>query len=281
MRWLLVPLTIGLTGCGGDAPPAAPTPTPAALVRVDIEGPAQQEISGPGATLQLRAVATLADGARPDVTNEAAWSVTDSRVLTVSSRGLVTGVADGGTIVTALYRERAGVTTVRVVRPPALRYPVNGIVRDAETGIPIVDAAIHDQQGVVVHTDGNGFFETQVAGPASFTVGQFGYADASLVLPDVTAPTTVDVRLTPNPGAYIERTVEGELDTDEGGLAASATLAVSTRAGGIFDAVVEARSCDYNGSMQLTASSGGQTFVGRGDGASTDSGSSHRTAKSV
>ena len=153
-------------------------------------------------------------------------------------------------------------------------------MRDAGTGTHIVDATIRDGQGLfVTRTDGNGFFETHVAGPASFTVGQFGYADASLALPDVTAPTTMDVRLMPNPGAYVERTVEGEFDTYEG-LSASATLTVSTRAGGIFDAVVAARGCDYNGWMQMTASSGGQAFVGRTPtSASADSGSWSPTAE--
>ena len=91
------------------------------------------------------------------------------------------------------------------------------------------------------------------------------------MLSDVTAPTTVDVRLTPNPGAYIERTVEGRIG--EPRRWSRTTLNMSTRAGGIFDAMVEARVCDYNTSMHLTASSGGQTFVGRGYSCIGDCGS--------
>ena len=235
---------------------------PASFVRMDIDGPLEHYVGGPGEAVQLRAIASFSDGTRPDVTNEATWTVVDSRVVTVS-RGVVTGLTDGGTIVTASYRGWSSVTNVRVARAPGPRFPVSGVVREAETGTPIVEATISDRQGVfVARTDGNGFFGIHVAGSASFTVGQFGYADGAIVLSDVTAPTTVDVRLTPNPGAYIERTVEGELESHEGGL--STTLNMSTRAGGIFDAMVEARVCDYNTSMHLTASSGGQTFVGRG-----------------
>ena len=113
---LLLGSVILVAGCGNDAPPTTPTPTPApaAFVRVDIEGPTMHYLGPVGETLQLRAIATMSDGSRPDVTNEAAWSVTDPRVLTVSARGLVTALAEGGTIVTAGYRERAGVTNVLV-----------------------------------------------------------------------------------------------------------------------------------------------------------------------
>ena len=262
--WFALPFALLSTACGDEPPPSAPTPAPASFVRMDIDGPLEHYVGAPGDAVQLRAIASFSDGTRPDVTNEATWTVVDARVVTVS-RGVVTGLADGGTIVTASYRGWSSATNVRVARALGPRHPVSGVVRDAGTGTHIVDATIRDGQGLfVTRTDGNGFFETHVAGPASFTVGQFGYADASLALPDVTAPTTMDVRLMPNPGAYVERTVEGEFDTYEG-LSASATLTVSTRAGGIFDAVVAARGCDYNGWMQITASSGGQAFVGRSD----------------
>ena len=120
-RWFLPLLVLAVSACGDDAPPTVPTPTPTpvALVRVDIDGPTQHEIGTPGATLQLRAIATLVDGTRPDVTNEASWSVTDARVLTVSSRGLVTGIADGGTRSSPRSTAWAGVTNVRSARPEA------------------------------------------------------------------------------------------------------------------------------------------------------------------
>ena len=49
------------------------------------------------------------------MTNEAAWAVTDPAVLTVSSRGLVTALPSGRSIVTATYRFSVaqGFVTVR------------------------------------------------------------------------------------------------------------------------------------------------------------------------
>lgn len=104
---LAVVVILGMSGCGGDGAPSAPTPQPAGVVRVEVQ-PGADTLSAPGATVQLRAIATLSDGTQPDVSNEASWAVTDPAVLAVSSRGLVTAVAPGRSLVTATYRFSVG-----------------------------------------------------------------------------------------------------------------------------------------------------------------------------
>jgi hypothetical protein len=267
-RRCVVPLVaLAVSACGSDpAPPNAPTPTPtpAAVVRVDIDGPTQHEIGTPGGTLQLRALATLADGTRPDVTNEATWSAVDARVLTVS-RGLVTAIADGGTTVTAAYRDKANVTNVRVGPAGGRPVPITGVVLDAERGTPLVDAQVSDNRGLVVRTDGQGLFSLgDHTGHFMLVGSQFGYETAVVNLGALAGPTRVEVRLRPNPGDYIERQMTGAFTKIEGHDSGEVTLRVVTRVGGVFDAIVRSPGCSPVGSLAIHARSGG-TFIA-GDG---------------
>ena len=264
-RWFVPFVVLFVSACGHDPAPSAPTPTPVALVRVDIDGPTQQEIGTPGGTLQLRALATLADGTRPDVTSEAAWSVTDPRVLAVSSRGLVTGLADGGTIVTASYRDRAGATNVRVGPVGGRPVAITGTVVDGDRGTPVADAQVSDNRGLVVRTDAEGFFSLgEHTGHFTLFAGQFGYETAVVNLGALAGPTRVEVRLRPNPGDYIERRMTGAFTKIEGAPWAEATLRITTRVGGVFDAIVRSPGCSSVGSLAIFATSGG-TFIA-GDG---------------
>lgn len=265
--WLAFPFALMSVACGDEPRPAAPTPAPASFVRMDIEGPTFQDVGRPGDTLQLRAIASFSDGTRPDVTDEATWSAVDPRVATVS-RGLVTALAGGGTIVTATYRGWSNVTNVRV--DETARRQVTGIVRDAERGTPLVGAGLRvpDVHGpaVVARTDGNGYFNAgELAGASSLEVTQFGYEDRVVPLGTVSGTVALDVRLVPNPGRFIERTVDATFDTFEEGIAVY-SLRVSTVPGGVFDAEVMARNCDYNGTLGISARSGGATFPGRSGG---------------
>jgi hypothetical protein len=40
-------------------------------------------------------------------------------------------------------------------------------------------------------------------------------------------------------------------------------VSISTRAGGVFDAVATSDTCDYNGELQIIAESGGTRIAGR------------------
>jgi len=56
-----------------------------------------------GGTSQFKATATMADGSTQDVTSQATWQSSDTAVATVSSAGVVTGVASGSVTVNAVY----------------------------------------------------------------------------------------------------------------------------------------------------------------------------------
>jgi uncharacterized protein YjdB len=64
------------------------------------------------ATSQLSALVYFQDGASQHITAGASWATSDAAKATVSSAGLVTGVAAGSATITASY---AGVTATCVV----------------------------------------------------------------------------------------------------------------------------------------------------------------------
>ena len=264
-RWFVPFLVLAVSACGHDQPPTAPTPTPATFVRVDIEGSPLRSLELPGATLQLRAIATFDDGSHPDVTNEATWSVTNPSVLAVSSRGLVTAVGEGGAFVTATYRERNGTTNVTVGPAGGRTFAVTGVVLDAEQGTPVVAAEIWgagSEPPLLARTDGNGFFTLRdLAGPIIFRATRFGYADA-VVTASVRSATHLDVRLPPTPWPYIERRREGGFDSVSPSGEARTTLRITTRAGGIVDAIARALPCQSN-ETQLSIESGDTYAFGR------------------
>lgn len=267
-RSFLLLLVLALSACGDDRPPNAPTPPASAtVVAVEIEGPAQGDLGAVGQTLQLRALASLSDGSRSDVTNDAAWSVVDARVLSVSPRGLVTAIRDGSTSVTATYRERAGSTVLRVAEELGPRSPVTGVVRDAERGTPIVGAYVLATQltsgpidGAVplprVRTDGNGFFDLGLlAGRVRLFVSHFGYDNGQMTV--ATSPQTMDIRLTPDTAPYIERRLTGQFDgVNDLGLLTS-MVRVSTRGSGVFDVALRSAPCQPGQTLLVVAQNGG------------------------
>jgi hypothetical protein len=267
-RSFLLVLLAALSACGDDRPPNAPTP-PASVtvVAVEIEGPSQRDLGAAGQTLQLRALASLSDGSRSDVTNDAAWTVADARVLSVSSRGLVTAIRDGSTSVTATYRERAGSTGLRVAEELGPRSPVTGVVRDAERGTPIVGAYVLATQltsgpiaGAVPppggRTDGNGFFDLGLlAGRIRLFVSHFGYDNAQLTV--AALPQTMDIRLTPDTAPYIERRLTGQFDgVNDLGLFTS-MVRISTRGSGVFDVAMRSAPCQPGQALSILAQNGG------------------------
>jgi uncharacterized protein YjdB len=67
-----------------------------------------------GQTQQLVATATFSDGTTSDVTSQASWSSSATGIATVSSSGLVSGVAMGTAGITASYGGQSGSSTVTV-----------------------------------------------------------------------------------------------------------------------------------------------------------------------
>jgi hypothetical protein len=264
MRLVAVVAAVIGAACGKDtpAPPVQPTPTPV-VVRVEIDGPANRDIGAVGDTLQLRAVALFDDATRADVTNDASWSVLNGSVLSVTARGLVTAVGNGGTFVTATYRERSGTTNLTVRPEAGARFPLTGVVLDAETRQPVAGASVRANPGTAdreAFSDANGFFDLGTAiRPVIVTASLFGYGDSAQIVSEPRGPARVTMVLEPN-GPHIERTVDLE-GTYLNGVAMT-THRVVTRAGGVFDAVVTTRGCDNGYDVAMNAESGGMSFVG-------------------
>ena len=106
MRRLLVPvvLVMGLlVGCSGGSGISGYPDNSAAVRSVEVTG--ARSTTFPLASVQFRAVATMADGSTVDVTSAATWSTDNGSVATVSNdeatRGLVRAVARGTVNVTA------------------------------------------------------------------------------------------------------------------------------------------------------------------------------------
>jgi hypothetical protein len=265
-RWIALAAIVA-AACDGEPPPSAPTPppTPAPTVaRVDIEGPAVRDLNFLGDTVQLRAFAAFSDGSRTDVTNDAAWSVANTVVLSVTPRGMVTALGYGASAVTASYRERSAEVGVSVVSRLGAEFRITGVVRDAGTRLPIAGARVWRggaDPGAI--TDADGFFSDGpgVVGPRTLFVSKLGYAFGLVDLPGPNPPSTVDVALVPDPGPSIERTVAGTFDGRDplSGLDL-ATHRVVTKPGGLFDAEVVRPDCGPRASLTLEARSGNMRF---------------------
>lgn len=67
-----------------------------------------------GSTVQLVATATLTPSGTQVVTNAATWSSADVTKATVNSAGLVTGVAAGSVVITAVYQGQTATKSVTV-----------------------------------------------------------------------------------------------------------------------------------------------------------------------
>ena len=102
-RFCVAVLFLGLallsTACGGNTPTAA-----SSVSSVSIPGTAPEV----GAAARFTATATLSDGTTMDVTSLATWTTSDASVVTVSTSGVVNGVASGTAVVTATYSSVAG-----------------------------------------------------------------------------------------------------------------------------------------------------------------------------
>src|SRR5687768_17547314 len=99
VRGCLFATLLATSGCGGDrgVEPTAPSSPGNPPLSLKISGvPASL---APGASTQLRAEATLADGTTRQCA--ASWSVSDTRVATVDAAGLLTGGITGYVTVTA------------------------------------------------------------------------------------------------------------------------------------------------------------------------------------
>jgi len=104
------------SGCGGDSsgPPAVAT--------VDVSTPAGAIVVGQTAQLS----ATARDASGNVLSNRTiAWSSSSTTIATVSSSGLVTGVAAGSATISAISEGKTGTRLVNVVPPPVATVTVS------------------------------------------------------------------------------------------------------------------------------------------------------------
>lgn len=99
--WIVAAGVLLIPGCGGGGSPAPPTgPTTPTVSSIAIQGLPSGPLAA-GQSAQLTANATYSDGSTRNVTASASWATSNPGVLTVSTSGLVTGVAAGEADVTA------------------------------------------------------------------------------------------------------------------------------------------------------------------------------------
>src|SRR5207244_4685818 len=109
-------LVAGLPGCGkSSTAPTAPPVTPPNMPRqLTISG--NTNVAGPNDTSQLAATVTYSDGSTKTVTASCSWSSRNRSIATISSQGVLTGVALGITTFDVAYTEMVTVRAVVTVR---------------------------------------------------------------------------------------------------------------------------------------------------------------------
>jgi len=141
VRWLVAPTILALAGCGGSGADTSTTQPPvAAVATVSVSGAATSV--NVGENLQL--VATMRDQSGITLNGRAVlWATSNSGVATVSTGGLVTGVATGTATITATSEGKTGTTAITVTPRPPRDFAVVGAqftqgVQDATGSIPMV-----------------------------------------------------------------------------------------------------------------------------------------------
>ena len=169
----------GLLACDNQPShsPGLNTPTTpgVAIVRLEIAGPPSVP---PGGTVQLTAIARLADGSSRDITQEAVWASSNRMVLTVSA-GRVTGVQTGEA--RALVGLGATSANREVVVVPQDTFRVVGLVTEADTpSSPVVGATVAVTAGVgaglTTNTGDDGRYKLYgLAGDVELRISKNGY----------------------------------------------------------------------------------------------------------
>lgn len=171
---LISALIVSCGGGGSDGGTGPEAPAPVATIAVSLAAPSIYV----GETTQ--ATATLRDAASNVLTGRnVAWSSSDNTVASVSSNGLVTGVAEGSASITATSEGKSGAASVTVSV-------------DA-TSVPQITNLSLEQNGQPLNTNdvtGTFNFDFDLTLPAGFTGALTVVADDTLELyrEDLTAP---------------------------------------------------------------------------------------------
>jgi hypothetical protein len=111
---------LGMTACGGSAPPTAPggVTSPSDILAFEVTCPSSLLIGQKGPCL---AQARLRSGQTPVVSFDATWSSTRADVVAVDALGLVTGRSAGEAVVSASYGGQTATAPLVVIAEDALR----------------------------------------------------------------------------------------------------------------------------------------------------------------
>jgi Big-like domain-containing protein len=172
--------------------PTSPTSPAVFLVTFTIPGPAPT--IGPGESSQVKAVLRYSDGSEKDVTAEATWTSTQTRIATVTA-GVITGQALGRVTIRAAYESRT--SSLPMVIQPAGTYILNGTI--TEPGPINVQMATVEVVGAPNQVTANtsGSYELfGVSGTVSVRASKPGYFDETRAL-TVTQNQKLDLQIRP------------------------------------------------------------------------------------
>ncbi|MDQ3418442.1 MAG: Ig-like domain-containing protein [Acidobacteriota bacterium] len=156
---LIVLLAVWSVSCGPGNPDAPRLPTtpgaqsPAGIQRIELVAPAS---IAPGQSVQLTANAVRFDNSVENVSGQAQWRSSDSRVVEISSTGLAKAIARGEAFLSVFYQSRSASTSTFVL--PSGTYRLRGTVTDNGLGLPGVTVSVIEGVGVdlTVTTDEKG-----------------------------------------------------------------------------------------------------------------------------
>jgi hypothetical protein len=177
-------LAIGLWACGGTNSSTAATTSPSTTTTTAAPTVSSVTVSGlapsVSATAQFAALAIFSNGTTQSVTSQATWQSSPSGVATVTSAGLVTGIAGGETDIIATYQSVTGKTHIAVASTTGTTFTVSGTVTDATSSGVLPNVAVAGA-GRSTTTDGSGTYA--IAGVSSgnntFAASATGYVTSS------------------------------------------------------------------------------------------------------
>lgn len=179
-------LTAAACGSNNSSTPTTPAAT---VTQVAVAGTAPSV----GLTAQFTATATMSNGVNQNVTSQAAWQSSNPAIATVTSAGVVTGVAPGDVDITATYQSVAGRSRVTIA---VKTFTLSGNVTDGTSGgiLPNINIAITSgpHSGVSTKTDASGMYTLSGLESGSITVTASAVSYDSQ---DKTLTLTADSRL--------------------------------------------------------------------------------------
>jgi uncharacterized protein YjdB len=199
---------------GGSQPGSSGQPVPASLSGLSVT-PNAASITATS-TVTLHAMGSYTDGSSKDLSSSATWTSSDTKIATVSTSGVVTGVASGAASITAksgAFTSSAAITvtggtspslTSIALLPASPSIPINTTQQLTATG-SYSDGSSRDLTNLVTWSsstiasatvDATGLVSGVAAGSATITATLGSVSKVTSVT--VTAPTITSISVTPD-----------------------------------------------------------------------------------